>query len=513
MLRRLLAGSALQGAQTLLEGVVSLLMLPFLVQQLGDRFYGMWILVMSIVGYLGFLHFGLGSAVQRTLSQDLARKDYPGASTTLSTALVMFSGAAAAGVVASVAVAAAGRIVIADASEAASFAIVALVMGLRIALSFPSLAFVGVLFAKLRHDVKSVIGISATLARAGLIFGLVRGEPGIVTLAAISAGVDILAVVITIVWARRLAPECEISLRRFRRRTAVELLTYGGFAFLNWVADRLRFSVDNFVISGSLGLSLVTAYTIPVRLVSEANNLMVTMLGNLTPVFAAREANADLDRLRRDFLMASELSVLFGMLAAGGLAIFGSDFIRLWVGSLRDDMQGVLYAYCAMTAVATTQTPSVGLLYAINRHRYFATLTLIEGLANLILSLALVKWFGIVGVAIGTVLPMLITKLAFQPRYVCRQVGIAAPVYYGLLLRGIGIGCLLVAAYAWTAARLSAGLDSWIRLLGGIAAYCAFFLTLYAFFGLTSPAREFVARRILRLKIRTKACQDLPREP
>lgn len=47
-----------------------------------------------------------------------------------------------------------------------------------------------------------------------------------------------------------------------------------------------------------------------------------------------------------------------------------------------------------------------------------------EGVANVILSVVLVRPFGIVGDAIGTAVPMLCTALFFLPRHMCRLLDI-----------------------------------------------------------------------------------------
>src|SRR5690606_21156386 len=63
-------------------------------------------------------------------------------------------------------------------------------------------------------------------------------------------------------------------------------------------------------------------------------------------------------------------------------------------------------------------------------HRFFAWMTLGDGIANLSLSLLLVGPYGMIGVSIGTLVPMLITKLIIQPVYVCRVLGIQFWTYY-----------------------------------------------------------------------------------
>jgi O-antigen/teichoic acid export membrane protein len=57
-------------------------------------------------------------------------------------------------------------------------------------------------------------------------------------------------------------------------------------------------------------------------------------------------------------------------------------------------------------------------------HKSLAYVVLMEGIANLILSIVLVRPLGIVGDAIGTAIPLLCTALFFLPRHLCRQLDI-----------------------------------------------------------------------------------------
>jgi O-antigen/teichoic acid export membrane protein len=57
-------------------------------------------------------------------------------------------------------------------------------------------------------------------------------------------------------------------------------------------------------------------------------------------------------------------------------------------------------------------------------HKSLAYVVLMEGIANVILSIVLVRPLGIVGDAIGTAIPLLCTSLFFLPRHMCRQLGI-----------------------------------------------------------------------------------------
>lgn len=54
-------------------------------------------------------------------------------------------------------------------------------------------------------------------------------------------------------------------------------------------------------------------------------------------------------------------------------------------------------------------------------HKSLAYVVLMEGIANVILSVVLVRPLGIVGDALGTAIPLLCTSLFFLPRHMCRQ--------------------------------------------------------------------------------------------
>jgi O-antigen/teichoic acid export membrane protein len=70
------------------------------------------------------------------------------------------------------------------------------------------------------------------------------------------------------------------------------------------------------------------------------------------------------------------------------------------------------------------QSTSNRILFGMSLHKSLAYVVLMEGIANLILSIVLVRPMGIVGDALGTAIPLLCTSLFFLPRHMCRQLGV-----------------------------------------------------------------------------------------
>ena len=53
-----------------------------------------------------------------------------------------------------------------------------------------------------------------------------------------------------------------------------------------------------------------------------------------------------------------------------------------------------------------------------------ALVILLDGLTNLVLSIMLLRYWGIFGVAVGTAIPLACTSLLFLPRHLCRMLNV-----------------------------------------------------------------------------------------
>jgi O-antigen/teichoic acid export membrane protein len=81
----------------------------------------------------------------------------------------------------------------------------------------------------------------------------------------------------------------------------------------------------------------------------------------------------------------------------------------------------VLLAFAGMIIVS--QAASSNVLIACGEHRLVATIWIGEAAANLLLSVVLVRWLSLSGVAIGTLVPLVIGHLTIMLTRACRRVG------------------------------------------------------------------------------------------
>lgn len=65
----------------------------------------------------------------------------------------------------------------------------------------------------------------------------------------------------------------------------------------------------------------------------------------------------------------------------------------------------------------------------MSKHRTWAWVTLTESVCNLILSIILVRPYGIIGDAFGTAIPLTCSFVLFMPQHLCRLLGIRLRTY------------------------------------------------------------------------------------
>lgn len=429
MLKRLLAGSALRLISLVANVAIAFYMMPFVIASLGDRWYGLWTIVGTLTSYYGFLDLGLASATQRFFATSLARNERRDLNTVLVTALVIFSAIALAALIITGLIVAAGPLFLKAPGDATVFRIVAGLLGLGVSLSLPTYVLTGLITANLRYDQVSYIQLCKLVLRSILFVWALRSGHSIITLAVIAVGVDIFGYALTAWLARRVAPWMDLDRRHFSAQQARALFSFGIYAFITSMADKLRFGVSDLVLAAFSSLSMVTHYTIAVRFAEYLLQALGSLLGIMTPIFARSFAERDHERLREQFLSASRVGALLGCCAGGACIVFGRPFIELWMGPAYLDAYIPLVLLVFAMTIDAMQIPTVNALFAVAKHKFFAWMTAVDGVVNVLLSILLVRWYGMIGVALGTAIPMIITKLIVQPWYVTRALDISLGVY------------------------------------------------------------------------------------
>ena len=401
--------------------------------------YGFWSLAWSIIGYFGFLDFGIGAAVSRHIAGAIGAKDAKQCNRIISNALVLYSGIAGLIVIASLVTSNMANLFIKTPKEAEVFSKVILVLGLNFAFEFPIRVFGGVLTAQLRYDVMSVLKLLTLLIRtAGILFVLSFGY-GLLALSIMTTFAAIPEKIAYIYFAKKSYPALQFSPTHISGDTVCKLFGYGVYALLIQFTDMLKFNMDSMVIAAFVGVAAVTHYAIATSLITYFMTLIGAVMGVLLPVFSRLEAENDITRMKKTFFLSTKISVCLSSFVGFGLIFWGGPFIERWMGPGYLDAYPCLAALVIGCTTGLWQAASQAILFGTSKHQFYAIANAGEAAANLVLSLILVRWFGIMGVAIGTMIPMLLINLFVQPIYVCKVTGMPLKEYLNEVARTIGV--------------------------------------------------------------------------
>jgi O-antigen/teichoic acid export membrane protein len=409
--------------------VVGFFLSPFILHHLGDGAFGLWVLIFSLTGYYGVFDFGIRSSLVRYVSQFKVTGETEQLARLINTSLFSYS---AIGLLLMVPTVAGSlyvdRLFHIPAALRSDARILFLMVGTALALGLPLGVSGGILEGLQNFQVLNWTNIVSTLLRALLILLALRHGLGLLTVAFITVALPLLSSAACLVVAHRLL-RIPYGLRYVDRATFKRVADYGSVTFLIIVAGRLRFKTDAVIIGSFISASAITAFSIAGRLVDYATEVVASLAQIFTPMSSQFHAAGDYDRLRKIFLMGNRACALTIFPMCTVLIVMGKSVIEVWVGSRYVTSYVILLVLLIPSTLYFAQATSNRILFGMSRHRLLALVALLEGAANVILSIALIRPLGILGDALGTAIPLACTALLFLPRHACRQVGVSLPTF------------------------------------------------------------------------------------
>jgi len=148
------------------------------------------------------------------------------------------------------------------------------------------------------------------------------------------------------------------------------------------------------------------------------------------PISAAYDAQADLTKQRRLLLLGTRASFAAAIFMATIFLAYGRRIVHIWVGPGFEQAAVVLAILTFPMITQASQTTTLIVMQGMAKHKNLSLIYLAEACANLILSLILVRPYGMIGVALGTALTSTFSSLIAQPIYVCRVLSLGLGDYY-----------------------------------------------------------------------------------
>lgn len=409
--------------------------------------YGFWAILWSVFGYSVLVDFGFGTAIQKAVSEAVATGDWSRASRLASTAAVSYGALglliAAGSVVAAPLLPQLLSLPANASSDAiASYQRAFVVFGVGTGLAFATGFWVEVLRGGGAIPVRNAVTTSGAFLNAALLWVSVRAGWGVEGLAWVSGAAQLATNAALAVAARRRVPALLVAPRLFDRGALGEVTGFSLYAYLVTFTNLVIFRTDQLVIGTCLSVSLVAGYQVVSRL-AEMFRLFTAQLNDaLAPAATALAAAGQTDRLRSTLLGSGRVTLAVATALFLPTAVFFEPLLAAWL-DLRDPaaLSAGAFLLVSMYVLVALRTTHAQVFLVIGRHRELAGTALAECAANLALSIALALWtpLGILGVALGTLLPNLVLALAYSIPSQLRFTGLSLVAWARTITVGVPV--------------------------------------------------------------------------
>ncbi len=411
------------GGSTLLV-VFTFAATPVILKLTSQSLYGFWLAVLSVLGYFGLADLGFGLALTRAVAE---RPDDTGAASKglISTAFWIFclgglfvclAGLAIAGFIPRW-----FHVPAQDTELVLSAYRIAIVSG---GISLTLSVFPAILVGMHRMALVNNLRNSAAIAAIGVSIAFLYLHLSVIALAlGYMLNVALVGAVSAYSVFRSL-PELSLGPSLFNRSDCRKLWEFGGYFQGGKVASIIAGNTDPVVIAMFLGAAAVTPYTLTSKLaifisISLASKLPIALFPALSEMFARQ----DTEKIQRTLLLLTYYSTRLAVVGAAFLVVANREFVSLWVGSASFGGTALNLVFVYWVLQDTIIRGSGVVIQASGDLRKWAAASLYEAAANVISSILLVRYIGLVGVALGTSIARTPSGL-YILHYTCKKIGL-----------------------------------------------------------------------------------------
>jgi O-antigen/teichoic acid export membrane protein len=151
------------------------------------------------------------------------------------------------------------------------------------------------------------------------------------------------------------------------------------------------------------------------------------ILEGFLPLASHLEGEGDAGRLRLLYIVGSRLILALCLPLLCVVTTLAGPLLTLWVGAKYADNAPIVVILALAGLLEVSCWPGRSILQGIAHHRGIAAASVCAAVANLGLSLLLIRYYGIVGVALGTLIPTIIVYLGFIWPHTLRVIGVSVP--------------------------------------------------------------------------------------
>lgn len=476
--------------------VVNIFLTPFLIRSLGDLDYSLYKVIHSFAGPLTMFHLGISTIVTRSIVKCQTLEDYTEKDkrNTIAHALL-------ASVIMSAVVAVAGAVMYhlipgmygntypEESIEVGQFLFVLYV--LATVLHMLTDAFSGCLLGHERFAVSSGIPLLKSVLKVVLLVTLLSCGFGVIAVVTVDLILAAVTFLFTAVYALAVLKEMPkfyfLDMAQMR-----EIMAFGASILLQAVVNQVNNNVDTMILGAYVTeKQIITMYSSALAVYSVYNSLVSALSGVFVPKATRLVTQNASGRELTDFIVhPGRYQAMIAVACICGFALFGRNFITIWIGSQYLDAYWVILMLMIPVTVPLVQNAAIAILDAALKRIYRSVILVVMAVLNVIVSLFLIRSMGFWGAAIGTVASLIVGHGFLMNIYYARAFHIEIGRMFWGIFKGILPAGLLAATLCVPLAIFLP--DTMVMFLIKCVAYIAVYAVFLLWFGMNQSEKSNV---------------------
>lgn len=491
---QLKAGVVLNYVVIFLNTVVGLLYTPYMLRMMGQSEYGLYSLVASVIAYLTVLDLGFGNAIVRYTAKFRAEKkteeqyEMFGMFFLLYLVIGIVAFVIGLGLYFNVDTLFGNTMTTVELGRAR---IMMLLLVANLAFTFPMSIWGSVIQAYEDFVFQKSLNIIRIILNTVVMICLLHFGYKAVAMVVVQTIFNVLTLVINFIYCRRkLNIHIYFRFRHFHWGFLKEVALYSFWIFLNAIIDRVYWSTGQFVLGAMVGTAAVAVFAIAIQLegmyMQFSTAISSVFLPKVTAMVATNRSRKEISDL---FIRTGRIQYIVLAYILSGFIIFGRQFIELWAGTGYIDAYIISLLFFIPLTVPLIQNLGITILQARNEMKFRSVLYIIIALVSLAMQIVLTRHFGGIGCAMGVSGALVVGQILIMNVYYRRRQELDIKTFWKEISKMSIIPIVLIIS-SMLVIRHFFALDSWGKLILGIAAFSLVYIPLFFRFSMTDDERN-----------------------
>ncbi|WP_144787193.1 oligosaccharide flippase family protein [Lysinibacillus fusiformis] len=418
--------------------ISSLLFTPFMISLLGQKEFGLYSLMIVLVGYLSILDLGLGNAIVRYIARNRAIADKALEASLNGFFLKLFIGIGCLTLLIGFFLFSQVHMIFGQSlsgDQLVKAKVMGYIMTISVAVQFPLGVFTSILQAYEKFIfIKLTTLLQVIVQPLTMLFFLLQGTDA-VTLIYIIAIYNILFLVLDAIYCMKvLSIRFTFTLKNIK--LIKEIFIYSFFIFITVIVDKIYWQTDQVLLGILKGTEDVAIYAVAMQIVLIFMSLALAISGLFLPRISMLVTKEDgLLEINQLFIKVGAIQFLVVGYILGGFFLFGKEFLLLWLGKDFMAIYAIVLIIMVPFSIDLIQNLGINVLKAKNLFKFRTILLMIVAVVNIIVSIPAIYFYGKMGTAIITACSLLIGNVVIMNIYYYKKIGLDILGFWRIISR------------------------------------------------------------------------------